>query len=106
MTTAVVRRRLQLSWSLLGVPALFAVFVKISYQVALRRGDLPFLRDHEWRWWTAFALLLCSGAGCIFHAAAYYVSRRSLAVVGYLVVMGLTLFLVAFSVSCMQGDCL
>jgi FtsH-binding integral membrane protein len=102
----VARRRILLAWSLAGVPVVFGLFLAISYRLALTRGELPFLDHHEWRWWMAFAVLLFSGIACIFDASSAYLARRSLAVLGYIVVMGITLFLVAFSVSCMQGDCL
>jgi hypothetical protein len=104
--SSVVRRRLLLAWSLAGVPLLFAFFIHLAYRIALSRGELPFLNGHEWRWWTAFGLLLCSGAACIFDASSSYVSHRSLAVLGYFVVMAITLLLVAMSVSCLNGDCL
>jgi hypothetical protein len=102
----VVRRRVLLAWALAGVPVFFAIFIGIAYRTALSRGELPFLNDHEWRWWMMFGLLLCSGEAGIFDASSSYVSHRSLAVLGYLVVMAITLFVVALSVSCLHGDCI
>jgi len=99
-------RWILLASSLAGVPLLFGTFVAVSYRVALRRGMLPFLGDHEWRWWAAFGVLLVCGSGCIYAVAPGYVTRRWLALTGYLVVMAITLGVVAFVVSCMQGDCL
>jgi hypothetical protein len=90
----------------LAVPLVFATFVGISYRVALREGNLPFLPPNEWRWEMAYFVLLGSGALAIaFIPLSRLWVRLSLAT-AYAVVMGIALLFVSLSVSCMSGDCL
>jgi len=93
-------------WAAFAVPLVFATYVTVSYRAALRNGSLPFLPPNEWRWDTAYFVLLASG---IVAVAFLPISRRWLRfvlVALYATLMGFALLFVSFSMSCASGDCL
>jgi hypothetical protein len=106
MMALVTRNRALLGWALVGVPLLFALFVFISYRISLNQSNLPFLGDHEWRYWVAWGTALGSGVVCSYVAYSNRTSSRLIAALGYLLVMGLSLVLIGGFVACSQGDCL
>jgi hypothetical protein len=92
-------------WAL-AVPLVFATFVGVSYRVALRKGNLPFLPPNEWRCDVAYFVLLGSGTLAV---ALIPISRlwvRLALATAYGAVMGIALLFVSFSMSCVSGDCL
>jgi hypothetical protein len=100
---AVTRNRVLLGWALVGVPLLFALFVFISYRISLNRSNLPFLGDHEWRYWVAWGTALGSGVVCTYVASSNRTSIRSIAALSYFLVMGLSLVFVGGFVACSRA---
>ena len=85
------------------VPLLFAAYVAISYQVALRSGRLPITNEPEWVWWSFLVGLLVLGAYLVWLGA---VRLKPLFVAVYVIGMTALLLGIQYWVACLNGDCL
>ena len=89
--------------AVLGVPALFYIYVDATYQYALSQGALPFAVLPGWLWYAVFAV--CIVAGLVILRT---VSRlRSVLISAlYVAAMVVALLLVHLWAACGNGDCL
>jgi hypothetical protein len=86
------------------VPMLFAVYVALSYKLALRQGRLPITNEPEWIWWSVLSLLLVFG---VFLVSLSTTGRLRIGfTVLYAVVMTVALLGIHVWVACFFGDCL
>jgi hypothetical protein len=90
--------------ALILVPVAFVTFVSAAY--ALAGGGLPFIGIHALKWWVAFALLLLSGASCVFFAHRRQPVGRVVWPLVYSVGMAVALMAAHLTVACKHGDCL
>lgn len=92
------------TWSVLGVPILFAIFVHLGYYFDLMHG----LSDplFGFIYWSTFGLLVTSGAlGISIWLAGLGWFQWGIAAL-YWPLMGGALLFVSLLVSCFNGDCL
>jgi hypothetical protein len=89
--------------SLVLVPMLFAVYVAVSYRIALSSGRLPITNEPEWIWWLVLVGVLIVGAYLVWLGVA---RLKAVAVAAYVIVMTAVLLGVHHWVACMNGDCL
>ena len=89
--------------AVLGVPALFYVYVSASYQYALSQGRLPFAVLPGWLWYMVFGACLLAGL-----VALRMVSRLRSVLISVLYIFGMSagLLLVHLWAACANGDCL
>lgn len=88
------------------VPVAFAIFIALSYAIAVQSDALPFLGANEQRWWLAFATALMVGGTCLAVANWRDKFWRVIGPVGYVLAMALVLILIHLSLACAYGDCL
>jgi hypothetical protein len=98
------RRQVMLVLGALAVvPLLFAAYVMISYQLALKSGRLPITNEPEWIWWSVLVGLLILGVYLVWLG----VTRLKLLLVAvYAIAMTAILLGIHYWVACMSGDCL
>lgn len=98
------RRQVMLVLGALAVvPLLFAVYVAVSYQVALRSGRLPITNEPEWIWWSVLIGLLVLGAYLVWLGA---IRLKPFFVAVYAIGMTAVLLGIHYWVACLNGDCL
>lgn len=85
------------------VPALFAIYVSVSYYFALKGGRLPLTDDTEWIWWSVLVSLLLVGSYLAWVAAP---RLKALFAGVYLVAMTACLLAIHLWIACANGDCL
>jgi hypothetical protein len=94
------------SWSIVGVPVIFAGYVEWSYQYSLSRSGLPFNILPQWLWFVIFGICIISGAIAV-GALPFKNNRVRIAlIVSYLVVMIIMLASIHIYVACINEDCL
>jgi hypothetical protein len=104
--SAVKQRAGAVAWAvvaLIGVPALFYLYVDATYRYALARGRLPLAVFPVWLWY--FVLACCLVVG-LFSLRKGVRLRSVIVSVIYLLGMCGVLLLVHLSVACGNGDCL
>jgi hypothetical protein len=89
--------------AVLGVPALFYLYVSATYWYASSQGRLPFGVFPDWLWYAVFGACLVVGLMTL-----RTVSRLRSILVSVLYVAGMTagLLLVHLWAACANGDCL
>ena len=98
------RRQVMLVLGALAVvPLLFAAYVTISYQLALKSGRLPITNEPEWIWWSVLVGLLILGVYLVWLGVT---RLRFLLVAVYAIAMTAILLGIHYWVACMSGDCL
>ncbi len=85
------------------VPLLFAAYVAISYQIALKSGRLPITNEPEWIWWSVLVGLLILGVYLVWLGVA---RLKILLAAIYAIAMTTILLGIHYWVACMNGDCL
>jgi len=99
------RKRLTLGLgALVGVPMLFAMYVAISYKLALRSGRLPVTDESEWIWWSILGLLIVIGVYLVSLSAT---GKLRYVLAGlYAIAMTAALLGIHLWIACLNGDCL
>jgi len=85
------------------VPLLFAAYVALSYQVALKSGRLPITNEPEWIWWAVLIGLLILGVYLVWIGVT---RLRILFAAVYAIAMTAILLGIHYWVACINGDCL
>ena len=91
--------------ALFGVPITFAVFVGISYWLALQQRRSPFTEDSEWYWWATFAACIAIGASLIYATTLKPIWLRAVLAVLYIGGMVASLLVLHLYIACFSGDC-
>lgn len=90
--------------ALVGVPMLFAMYVAISYKLALRSGRLPVTDESEWIWWSILGLLIVLG---VYLVSLSTTGKLRYVLAGlYAIAMTAALLGIHLWIACLNGDCL
>jgi len=93
-------------WAIIGVPAVFGVYVNWSYKFSLSRGKLPINTLPSWLWFGVFGICLATGLLAIQRLKFERKLIRIMLSVGYLVIFIVLLIVISLYVSCINGDCI
>ena len=99
------RKRLAIGLgALVAVPILFAMYVALSYRLALRSGRLPITNEPEWIWWSVLGLLVVVG---VYLVTLSTTGKLRFVLAGlYAITMTAALVGIHFWIACLNGDCL
>jgi len=90
--------------ALVFVPMLFAMYVALSYKLALRSGRLPITNEPEWIWWSVLGLLIVFG---VYLVSLSTTGKLRVVLAGlYAGAMTPALLGIHLWIACLNGDCL
>jgi hypothetical protein len=98
--------RLLLAWTIVGAPALFAVYVWWSYVFAYSRGGLPQSELPPSLWIVAFAVSAGSGVLALFMFLDRKARRKAILLFAYGIAIIAVNLIVHVIVACSMGDCI